>query len=181
MSLLGAGGGHARSAVPSPRTRQTDRAIISASSVRMTRTVIRLSLVEIISAVFALPVASSSRPRNPSPSQMRAQTGGAFSPMPPANTSVSSPPQVRPRGSRYTFPPDNKTAPPLRPPGCHRLHARAILTGQNSSSKHRANPTRDSPCGEIASPSLVRYAKDTRQVQGPNRPNEYSSANRLSA
>ena len=74
--------------------RKTERAIISSSSVRMTRTVTRLEFLEITAAVFALRDLSSSMPRKFSPSQMRARTTGAFSPMPPAKTSVSNPPSA---------------------------------------------------------------------------------------
>ena len=43
-------------------------------------------------AVFLAPF--SLRPRNSRPPQIRARTSGAFSPMPPAKTSVSNPPSV---------------------------------------------------------------------------------------
>src|ERR1700730_15617203 len=77
---------------PRLRTRGTVRAIMSSSSVRMTRTVARLTSAEITPAVAALRDSFSSMPRKLSPSQMRARTSGAFSPMPPAKTSVSNPP-----------------------------------------------------------------------------------------
>src|SRR5271157_4543833 len=77
-----------------PRTRQTVLAIMLSSTVRMTRTATRLAAVEITPSFVAFRFSSSSIPRNPSPSQMRARTVGAFSPMPPANTSVSSPPNA---------------------------------------------------------------------------------------
>src|ERR1051326_6687964 len=78
----------------SARTRQTDLAIINSSSVRMTRTMTRLASAEMTSECDALRDWFSSKPRKPSPSQMRARTGAAFSPMPPAKTSVSSPPRT---------------------------------------------------------------------------------------
>ena len=67
---------------------------MSSSSVRMTRTVTRPASGEISGAFSALRVWSSSMPRKPSPSQIRSRTGGAFSPMPPAKTSVSNPPSA---------------------------------------------------------------------------------------
>ncbi len=67
---------------------------MSSSSVRMTRTATRPAAVEITPSFAAFRFSSSSIPRNPSPSQIRARTVGAFSPMPPANTSVSSPPSA---------------------------------------------------------------------------------------
>ena len=76
------------------RTRLTDLAIISSSSVRMTRAATRPRSVEITAAFSALRASSSSMPRKLSPSQMRARTSGAFSPMPPAKTSVSNPPRA---------------------------------------------------------------------------------------
>ena len=45
------------------QARKTERAIISSSSVRMTRTVTRLAFLEITAAVFALRDLSSSMPR----------------------------------------------------------------------------------------------------------------------
>ena len=78
----------------SAQERRTERAIISSSSVRMTRTGTRLEFLEITAAVFALRDLSSSMPRKFNPSQMRARTMGAFSPMPPAKTSVSKPPSA---------------------------------------------------------------------------------------
>jgi len=72
----------------------TDLAIMSSSSVRMTRTATRLAAAEITHSFAAFRFSSSSIPRNPSPSQTRARTVGAFSPMPPVSTSVSSPPNA---------------------------------------------------------------------------------------
>src|SRR5438552_5124123 len=66
-------------------------AIINSSSVGMTRTVTRLAFVEITSASVAFCFWSSSTPRNSRLSQMQARMTGAFSSMPPVNTSVSSP------------------------------------------------------------------------------------------
>jgi hypothetical protein len=71
--------------------RQTDFAIISSSSVRITRTVARLASVEITAAFVALRDAFSSMPRKPSPSHFRERMGGQFSPMPAKKTSVSTP------------------------------------------------------------------------------------------
>jgi hypothetical protein len=75
---------------PRPRTRQTVLAIMSSSFVRMTRTATRQVAVEITAAFAAFSSSLGSMPRNPSPSQIRARTTGAFSPMPPGNTGVSS-------------------------------------------------------------------------------------------
>ncbi len=63
-------------------------AIIHFSSVEMTRTATRLAAAEITPAPAAFSSSWSAIPRNPNPSQIQAQTTGAFSPMPPANTSV---------------------------------------------------------------------------------------------
>jgi len=82
--------------------RQTVLAIISSSSVRMTRTTTRLAAAEIMPSLAAFRFSSSSIPRNPRPSQAQARTAGAFSPMPPAKTSVSSPP-TPPRMRRSIF------------------------------------------------------------------------------
>ena len=43
---------------------------------------------------FAFAASSISMPRNRRSRQMRSRMAGAFSPMPPANTSVSSPPSA---------------------------------------------------------------------------------------
>jgi len=64
------------------------------SSVRMTRSLTRPASDEISGAFSALRFWSSSMPRKSSPSQIRSRTRGAFSPMPPANTSVSNPPNA---------------------------------------------------------------------------------------
>ena len=72
----------------------TDLAIMSSSSVRMTRTLTRPASGEISGAFFALRFWFSSMPRKPSPSQIRSRMSGAFSPMPPAKTSVSNPPSA---------------------------------------------------------------------------------------
>ena len=90
-------------ALPSPSTRHTERAIICSSSVRMTRTATRLASVEITPAVSALRDSCSAMPRKPSPSQMRARTSGAFSPMPPAKTSVSNPPSAAAKAPIHFF------------------------------------------------------------------------------
>ena len=82
---------------------KTDLAIISSSSVRMTRTVTRLEFLEITAAVFALRGLSSSMPRKFNPPQMRARTTGAFSPMPPAKTRVSNPPSAAAKESIHFF------------------------------------------------------------------------------
>ena len=67
---------------------------MSSSSVRMTRTVTRPVGVEITAAFVALRGLLNSIPRKRSPSQMRVRISGAFSPMPPAKTSVSNPPSA---------------------------------------------------------------------------------------
>jgi hypothetical protein len=59
----------------------TDLAIISSSSVGMTRTLTRLASVEISDALLVLRASFNSIPRKPSSSQMRSRTSGAFSPM----------------------------------------------------------------------------------------------------
>src|SRR6185295_4328338 len=79
---------------PSPSVRRTERAIISSSSVRRTRTATGPSSGEILAASPALRAGSIRIPRKPRPSQMRARTSGAFSPMPPAKTRVSKPPSA---------------------------------------------------------------------------------------
>src|SRR5206468_10882117 len=53
---------------PRPRMRQTERAIISSSSVRMMRTLTRPVGAEITGALSALRASFSSMPRKPSPS-----------------------------------------------------------------------------------------------------------------
>jgi hypothetical protein len=45
----------------------------------------------------------SAMPRWPSPSHTRARTGAAFSPMPPAKTSVSSPPSAAAKAPIHFF------------------------------------------------------------------------------
>src|SRR6185295_13636340 len=80
--------------LPSPSVRRTERAIISSSSVRRTRTATGPSSGEILAASPALRAGSIRIPRKPRPSQMRARTSGAFSPMPPAKTRVSKPPSA---------------------------------------------------------------------------------------
>ena len=77
----------------------TDLAIMSSSSVWMTRTLPQPPSREISGAFLASRFESSSMPRNSSPSQIRFRITGAFSPMPPAKTTVSTPPSARP-GSR---------------------------------------------------------------------------------
>ena len=67
---------------------------MSSSSVRMTRTFTRPASREISGALFALRPWCSVMPRKPSPSQIRSRMPGAFSPMPPAKTSVSIPPSA---------------------------------------------------------------------------------------
>jgi hypothetical protein len=69
----------------------TDLAIMSSSSVRMTRTATRPPFIEISDAFSVLRPSFNSMPRKPSLSQIRLRTSGAFSPMPPAKTSVSNP------------------------------------------------------------------------------------------
>lgn len=72
----------------------TDLAIMSSSSVRMTRTLTRPESGEISGAFFALRFRLSSMPMKPSPLQIRSLMIGAFSPMPAAKTSVSTPPSA---------------------------------------------------------------------------------------
>ena len=79
---------------PSPRTRQTVLDIMSSSLVRIMRTETRLAAGEITHSFAVFCFSSSSIPRNPSPSQIRARTVGAFSPIPPAKTRVSTPPNA---------------------------------------------------------------------------------------
>src|ERR1051326_279732 len=79
---------------PRLRTRVTDLAIIASSLVRMTRTLTRPASAEISGAFFALRFLSSSMPRKPSSLQILSRLSGAFSPMPPAKTSVSNPPSA---------------------------------------------------------------------------------------
>ena len=57
------------------RTHRTERAIMRSSSVRMTRTVVRMVDVDMTASVAALRDASNSIPRKPSCSQMRDRTG----------------------------------------------------------------------------------------------------------
>src|SRR5438067_839145 len=90
--------------------RQTERAIISSSSVRMMRTVTRPVCAEITGAFSAFLASFTSMPRKPSPSQMRVRMVGVFSPMPPAKTSVSNPPSAAAKapirfraGDRFEF------------------------------------------------------------------------------
>src|ERR1700693_5973535 len=71
--------------------------------VGMTRTEILLVSEEMTSAFATFRFGSSSIPRNPNPSQIRARTVGAFSPMPPANTSVSSPPNAAANAPAFSF------------------------------------------------------------------------------
>src|ERR1019366_459031 len=78
----------------SPSTRQTVLAIVTSSSVRITRTVTRLGRGEMTGALVSFFLASSRMPRNSRPSQIRARTGKAFSPIPPVKTSVSNPPRA---------------------------------------------------------------------------------------
>ena len=66
-------------------------------------TATRLASVEITSACAALRDSSSSTPRKPRPSQIRARTSGAFSPIPPANTSVSTPPSAAAKAPIHFF------------------------------------------------------------------------------
>ena len=70
------------------------RAIIRSSSVGITRTTTRLASLEMIGACAALRAGSTSRPRYPRPSQMRARIAAACSPMPAVKTSVSRPPSA---------------------------------------------------------------------------------------
>ena len=81
----------------------TDLAIMSSSSVGMTRTATRAPSVEISGAFFVLRRTFNSMPRKPSPSQMRVRMSGAFSPMPPAKTSVSNPPIAAAKELIYFF------------------------------------------------------------------------------
>src|ERR1035437_3422519 len=76
------------------RTRVTDLAIMSSSSVRMTRTLTRPSSGEMSGALVALRFRCSSTPRKPRSWQIRSRMSGACSPMPPAKTSVSNPPSA---------------------------------------------------------------------------------------
>jgi len=84
---------------PMLRTRQPVFAIIHYSSVCKTRT----ATGEISNAFLALRVSFNSTPRNPSPSQTRALIKGAFFPIPPADTSVSNPPNDAANASIHFF------------------------------------------------------------------------------
>src|ERR1022692_1277811 len=77
-----------------PSAPMVNPAITDSSSVRMTRTVTRPASLEITGALRAFRSSRSSMPRNWSPSQIRARMGAAFSPIPPAKTSVSKPPRA---------------------------------------------------------------------------------------
>src|SRR4030042_927658 len=77
-----------------PSTRQTVLAIMYSSSLRMTRTVTRLAAAEITASFAEFCFSSRSIPRNPIPCKIRARTSGAFSPIPPLNTNVSTPPST---------------------------------------------------------------------------------------
>ena len=72
---------------PRPRTPMANLAIVSSSSVRITRTSTRPPAAEISGEFAELRCWSSAIPRKPNPSQIRARTTGEFSPTPPANTS----------------------------------------------------------------------------------------------
>jgi len=79
---------------PRPSVRITDLAIISSSSVRITRTATGLDDLDIKREFAAFLLGSNSIPRKPRPLQMRARTAGEFSPIPPENTSASRPPSA---------------------------------------------------------------------------------------
>ena len=66
----------------------------TSSSVRMTRTWTRLPSAEMTGSPAVLRISSNAMPRKFSPSQMRERTTEEFSPMPPVNTSVSTPPRA---------------------------------------------------------------------------------------
>jgi hypothetical protein len=80
---------------PNPRfSAQTVLDIMSSSLVRIMRIETRMAAGEITHSFAVFCFSSSSIPRNPSPSQIRARTVGAFSPIPRAKTRVSTPPNA---------------------------------------------------------------------------------------